>query len=292
MLNRIRFGAIAAAFATILSATTAKAEIYTEYVTGTNLPTGQGMITPSATNLGLAINLAGLATAVIPNTAAVAGSFLLIDKNLDATGTGPMYFAGGEITLTNFSYNISLGFLGSVVATGNGVGFTFTGGPIQVTNNNFSITSATTGTLSINAGSISLVGSVLGQSVNTSLDFVKDPVSQDFSGLTSPIPGRADADQTGTDTDTQSHNGYNVLGGVPNPGQTGFSNIDTDGAETFINYNGFNIATTIISGSLTLPTTITITGSTTVSVPEVSSIALIGASVVGLGVIARRRRSA
>jgi hypothetical protein len=292
MLNRIRFGAIAAAFATILSATTAKAEIYTEYVTGTNLPTGQGMITPSPSNLGLSINLAGLANAVIPNTAVTPGSFLIIDKNLDATGTGELYFTGGQLTLVDFSYNISLGFLGSVVATGTGVGFTFSGGPIQVTNNVFNITSATVGTLSINSGSISLVGTVLGQPVDASLDFDDEPVTQEFSGLTAPIPGRADADGTGTDIDTQPHNGYNVMGGVPDPGLTGNSNIDTDGAETFINYNGFNIATTITSGSLVLPTTITITGSTTVSVPEVSSIALIGASVVGLGVIARRRRSA
>lgn len=292
MLNRIRFGAIAAAFATILSATTAKAEIYTEYVTGTNLPTGQGMITPSPSNLGLAINLAGLANVVVPNTNAAPGSYLIIDKNLDATGSGTMYFSGGLITLVDFNYTVPVGFLGTLTVVGNGIGFTFSGGPITVTNNNFSITSATTGSLSINAGSIALSGTLLGQPISTSLDFAADPVTQDFSGLTAPIPGRADADQTGTDTDTQSHNGYNVLGGVPDPGLTGFSNIDTDGAETFINYNGFSIATTITSGSLTLPTTITITGSTTVSVPEVSSIALIGASVVGLGVIARRRRSA
>jgi len=289
---RLSFKAVVSALALSVFTSSANAEIYTEYVSGTNLPTGEGMVTPNSSGLGLAINLAGLTTATIPTTTLIPGSFLIVDKNLDASGTGSLYFNGGNLQLQNFSYNISLGFLGSVVATGTGVKFTFSGGPIAVTNNNFSITSANTGSLDINGGTISLVGTVLGNPINTSLDFDASPVSQDFSGLTSPIPGRADADGSGSDTDLGPHNGYNVLGGVPDPGLTGFSNIDTDGAETFINYNGFSIATTIISGSLTLPTTITITGSTTVSVPEVSSIALIGASVLGLGVIARRRRSA
>lgn len=291
---RLSLKAVVSALALSVFTSSANAEIYTEYVKGTSLPSGTGTLTSANSGLGLAINLAGLTTATIPTTTLIPGSFLIVDKNLDASGTGTMYFDGGNLQLQNFSYNISLGFLGSVVATGTNVKFTFSGGPIAVTNNNFSITNANTGSLDINGGTISLVGTVLGNPINTSLDFDASPVSQDFSGLTSAIPGRADADGTGTDADGASlpHIGYNVLGGVPDPGLTGFSNIDTDGAETFINYNGFAIATTIISGSLTLPTTITITGSTTVSVPEVSSIALIGASVLGLGVIARRRRSA
>lgn len=293
MLNRIRFGAVAAAFATILSAATAKAEIYTEYVKGTDIPSHVGMVTPTPSNLGLSINLANLVSPAIPNTATLPGSFLIVDKSLDSSGNGTLYFKGGQLTLENFSYNISLGFLGSVVATGNNVGFTFTStSPIQVTNNAFSITNGVTGSLSINTGSISLVGTVLGSSIDTSLDFDQEPVTQEFSGLTAAIPGRADTDGSGSDTDTQTHIGYNLQGGVPDPGLSGVSPVSTIGAETFINYNGFSIATTITSGSLTLPTTITITGSTTVSVPEVSSVALIGASVVGLGVIARRRRSA
>ncbi|MBX9653309.1 hypothetical protein K2Y11_06775 [bacterium] len=291
---RLSLKAVLSALALSVFAGSANAEIYTEYVKGTNLPLGTGTLTSSTSSLGLSINLAGIANAVITPVTTVPGSYLIIDKNLDASGTGTLYFNGGQLTLNNFVQNVSLGFLGSVVATGNNVGFTFSGGPISVTNNNYSITNAVPGSLTINTGSISLVGTVLGQAINTSLDFNTSPVVQAFSGLTAPIPGRADADGTGTDLDGAGlpHTGYNVLGGVPDPGLTGFSNIDTDGAETFINYNGFSIATTIISGTLTLPTTITITGSTTVSVPEVSSVALIGASVLGLGVIARRRRSA
>ncbi|MBX9653310.1 hypothetical protein K2Y11_06780 [bacterium] len=276
--------ALVAALSLSVFATSANAEIYTEYTAGSYSAPGS-MVTPNTSGLGLAINLAGLANAVIPTTNLLPGSFLVVDKNLDANGNGSLYFDGGTLTLQNFSYNVSLGFLGSVVATGTGVQFTFSGGPIAVTNNNFSITNANTGSLNINAGTISLVGTVLGQAINTSLDFNASPVTQDFSGLTSPIPGYADINQAASDTDTDPHS-------QNTPGLTGVSNIDTDGAETFINYNGFSIATTIISGTLTLPTTITITGSTTVSVPEVSSVALIGASVLGLGVIARRRRSA
>jgi hypothetical protein len=280
---RSRFAAIAAALVLSVS-TAAQAEIYTMYTKGT--PTAPGsMITPSASNLGLNINLAGIANAVIPLTNVIPGSTTIMDTNLDASNSGTLYITGGNLQLANAVYNVSLGFLGSVVATLNNVQFNVTGaGPIAVTNGNYTITSATPGSLNIYGGNISLVGTVLGQAINAAIDFTTSPVAQAFSGLTQNIPGTVDDDAGNTDTDTDPH----TLGGA---GLTGISNIDTDGAELFINYNGLSISTTIVSGTLSLPTTITVTGSTRVSVPEAGSIIMVGAAVVGLGVVARRRRS-
>jgi hypothetical protein len=273
-------------------ASSANAEIFTMYTKGTNLPTGQGMITPVQGTLGLNVNLAGLVSAVIPATNILPGGTTIVDMNLDASNSGTMYINGGSLTLANFNYVIPLGFLGSVTATGTGVGFNVVGGPITVTNGNYSITSANTGALNINAGTIALVGTVLGQAVNASLNFNTGPVSQPFSSLGSiVIPGSVDDDAGNTDTDTNPHDGYNVLGGLPNAGLTGFSSIDTDGAELFVNYNGLAIATTITSGTLVLPSTITVTGSVRVSVPEVGSVAMIGLALAGAGLVARRRRS-
>jgi hypothetical protein len=88
------------------------------------------------------------------------------------------------------------------------------------------------------------------------------------------------------------HNGSSAypFGGIADAGETGFSNLDSDGSETLINYNGFSIPTTILVGSLALPTTITFTGSATVSVPEVSSALLVGASLSGLSMFIARKR--
>jgi hypothetical protein len=281
---RSRFAALAAALVLTVS-TAAQAEIYTMYTKGT--PTAPGsMITPSASNLGLNINLAGIANAVIPLTNVIPGSTTIMDTNLDASNSGTLYITGGNLQLANAVYNVSLGFLGSVVATLNNVQFNVTNaGPIAVTNGNYTITAATPGSLNIYGGQISLVGTVLGQAINTAIDFTTSPVTQAFSGLTSNIPGSVDDDAGNTDTDTDGHT-------QNSPGLTGVNNIDTDGAELFINYNGLSIQTTIISGTLTLPTTITVTGSTRVSVPEASSFLMVGVAVAGLGVVARRRRSA
>jgi hypothetical protein len=275
-----RFMAVVAALALVVSS--ANAEIYTMFTAGT--PTKpNSMVTPSTSGLGLNVNLAGLVNAVIPLTALVPGSFVEVDMNLDASDSGTLHFVGGQLTLVNFNYVIPLGFLGSVTATGTGVGFNVVGGPITVTNGNYSITAANTGALNINAGTIGLVGTVLGQNVNAALNFNTSPVSQPFSALgLIVIPGTVDDGAIGSDADNDAHNDNK-------PGLTGVSTIDTDGAEIFINYGGLAIATTITSGTLVLPSTITITGSATASVPEVGSMALIGFALVGGLLVARRR---
>jgi hypothetical protein len=260
---RLSFTAIVSALALVVGANVATASVITEYTNGSVDGSGN-TISTTASNLGLTINLAGIATATIPNTPILPGGYEVVDQTLDGTNTGTLNIQSGNLTLQNFSYNVTLGFLGSVVATGTGVEFNVNGaGPIAVTNGNFSINSSTPGELTINNGTISLVGTVLGQSINTSLDFSTNPVTQLFSGLgSSTIPGTA----------TQS----------------------LSGATLGINYNGYSIDTTIISGTLTLPTTITITGSAhlaAVVVPEVGSIALVGCAIAGLGYVARRRRS-
>lgn len=244
------------------------------------------MVTPTTSNLGLVINLAGVATATIPLTDLLPDSYLIVDKNLDSSGSGYMYLNGGKLTIKDFSYSVPIGVLGTVIATGTNMSFSISGGPIAITNNDFQITSATPGQFVVYDGSLRIAGTLLGQNLDATLNFLLDPVYQTFAwGLPTLIPGYADIDHSGSDKDSHPHTGSNPFGGVPDPGLTGFSNIDTDGAETFINYNGFAIPTTIQSGSLVLPTTITFTGSASVSVPEVGSVLLIGASLGGLGLL-------
>lgn len=281
---RSRFAALIAVVA--FAATSVNAEVYTMYTAGT--PTAPGsMVTPNTSGLGLNINLAGLVTASIPNTAVLPGGTVVTDMNLDNTNSGNLYITGGGLTLANAVYNVPLGFLGSVTATLSGVTFNITGaGPIAVTNGNYVVDSSTPGNLNIYSGTIGLVGTVLGQAINTSIDFNTDPVNQAFSGLGGiTIPGTVDDDAGGSDTDTDPH----TMGAA---GITGLNGIDTDGAEIFINYNGVSLATTIISGTLTLPTTITLTGNASASVPEVGTLALGGLAAVGMGFVAIRRRRA
>lgn len=294
----MRFGlkTVLATLVVFGSANLGRAEVYTMYTAGT--PALYGTVTSNPSTLGLNINLAGLVTAMITPVNYLPNGTAIVDMNLDATNSGTMYINSTNITLANFMQNVSLGFLGSVVATGNGIGVGVTAGPVTVTNGAFTITSATPGTLAINSGSIALVGTVLGNAVNATINFNTDPVSLDFSGLGGiTIPGTADADGSGFDMDapppgTLAHLGYNIAGGVPNAGLTGFSNIDTDGAEVNLNYNSVSIATTIISGTLTLPTTISLVGGISVSVPEVGTLALGGIAAIGMGVVAVRRRRA
>lgn len=273
----------------LLGASNLHAEIYTEYTKGTFAIPGS-MVTPTTSNLGLVINLAGVATATIPLTDLLPDSYLVVDKNLDSSGSGYMYLNGGKLTIQNFSYVVPVGVLGTVTATGTNMSFSVSGGPIAVTNNSFQITSATTGYIAMMDGTLQIAGSLLGQNLNVTLDFFWDPVGESFAVLLAPIPGYADSNNLGSDTDSHPHTGGNPFGGIADAGLTGFSHLDSDGAETFINYNGFSIPTTILVGSLALPTTITFTGSATVSVPEVSSALLVGASLSGLSMFIARKR--
>lgn len=274
----------------LLGTSVLRAEIYTEYTKGTFAIPGS-MVTPVTSNLGLVINLAGVATATIPLTELMPNSYLIVDKNLDSSGSGYMYLNGGKLTVEDFSYSVPIGVLGTVTATGTNMGFSISAGPIAITNNSFYITSWTTGRLTMIDGTFRIAGSLLGQNINVTLNFLQNPIGQDFTGLLTPIPGYADINDLGSDTDLHPHVSPYVYGYLPDVGLTGLSIVDTDGAETFINYNGFAIPTTIISGSLTLPMTITFTGSATVSVPEVSSVLLISASLSGLCLLVARKRN-
>jgi len=79
------------------------------------------------------------------------------------------------------------------------------------------------------------------------------------------------------------------------PGTTGVSTIDTDGAELLINLNGLTATTDLFAPSLNggqglfVPVSIQLTGSLYVSVPEVSSVALIGGALSGFSLLWLRR---
>lgn len=281
----MRFGlkTVLASLAVIGSAGIGRAEVYTMYTAGT--PSYTGTVTSQPSTLGLNINLAGLVNAAITPVNYLPGGTTVVDMNLDATDSGTLHLVSTSITLQDFVQNVPLGILGSVVATGTGIGVSVSGGPITVTNGAFNITSATPGTLSINSGSISLVGTVLGQAVDASIDFNAEPVVLSFAELGAiSIPGTADADAGGSDNDTDPHNHSS------DPGLTGLSLIDTDGAEVHLNYGAVSIATTITSGTLTLPTTIALVGGVSVSVPEVGTMSMVGMAALGMAAVAIRRR--
>jgi hypothetical protein len=270
---RSRFAAIAAALVLSVS-TAAQAEIYTLYTS----PTPSASSVPSS--LGVTISLlGGLVNIAIPPTA-ITGS-TVVDMNLDSSDSGTLYVNSAALSLANTAGNLNT-ILGPVSYSLTGVGFSLSAGPVTVTNGNYSITSATAGSLVLNSGTIALVA--LGQNINVDLN--TSPLVLSFADLGSVvITGTADdSNLIGGDlVDANAH----TLGGA---GLTGLSSIDTDGSEIRINLAGASIVTTI-SG---LAATISLTGAgVSVGVPEAGTFVMMGIAAAGFGLVAaRRRRSA
>lgn len=269
----------------IVSMNMVRGEVYTEYTRGSFSSEGS-TITTTPSRLGMVFNIAGVTTASIPLTELRTGSYLIVDTNIDASGNGLIYFVGGRLTLVDFVYPIPIASIGTVIVTAQDLTFNLTSGPLEVEANNFIIDHNDSGMMEFYGGTLSFRGSILGQDFDTTTFFETHPIRQTFNQLTAPLYGYTDSNSIGSDTDTNPHTGGNLSGGYPDAGLTGLSNIDTDGAETFINYNGLSIQTTVHVGDyfsgIDLPLTITITGNATVSVPELGSVALAGSTLSGL----------
>ena len=192
---RVSLNHLVFAFVLVASTNVSQAAIITEYTKGTVDPYGNTIVAPTS-NLGLSINLAGLVTATIPNTNILPNGYEVVDSQLGPGNNGTIEILRGAMTLQNFNYTIKLGILGilgTITATGTNVGFSVhDAGPIQVTNGAFVINSFTPGELTINTGTLALVGKVLGNDVNSTIDFNTDPITQSFSNLgTGTIKGTA-----------------------------------------------------------------------------------------------------
>lgn len=296
---RSRFSAIVAALALVVG-TTAKAEVYQMYT----FPTPSAA--SSASTLGLNLNIANVLTVPSGNAAGtISGGFITggltgnatVDMNLDATDSGTLYITGSSLSLSPLNVTQSGTILGifpyNIALTSGAIGVSVTAGPIAVTNGNFSITAATPGALSLNSGNLNYTLNIPALGVNNQIgviDLTTSPIAVAFSSLGAVvIPGTAD-DSASIGVDQIDSNGH-TLGG---PGITGTSTIDDDGSEVTINFSGISVASTIVSGTLNLPVTVTLNGGIRVGVPEVGSVVMAGiVSTLGLGgLVLRRRRSA
>jgi MYXO-CTERM domain-containing protein len=294
---RSRFAALVAALVLAVG-TTAKAEVYTMYTAPT--PDAASV----ASNLGLNLNISNLIVVPSGNAAGtVSGGFIvggltgstIVDMNLDASDSGTLYITSSSLSLSSLSVTQSGTLFGifpySISLTSTPIGVNLSAGPITVTNGNFSITSATPGSLALNSGSLNYNISIAALGINEvgSIDLGASPISVDFSSLGAvTIPGTAD-DSAAIGVDTVNFDGH-TLGG---PGLTGTSVIDDDGSELTVDFSGITVASSLaINSSTNLPITITLTGGVRVGVPEAGSMTLVGlAGVAGLALI-RRRRSA
>ncbi len=294
---RSRFAALVAALVLAVG-TTAKAELYTMYTSPT--PKAASV----ASNLGLNLNISNLLTVPSGNAAGtISGGFLVgsltgstvVDMNLNASDSGTLYIQSSSFTLSGLNVTQSGTLFGifpySIQLSSGPIGVGLSAGPITVTNGNFSITSATVGSLALNSGALNYNISIAALGVNTAgaIDLNTSPITVDFASLGAVvIPGTAD-DSASIGVDQIDSNPH-TLGAA---GLTGISTIDDDGSELTVNFSGISIASSLaINSSTNLPVTITLTGGVRVGVPEAGSMTLVGlAGVAGLALI-RRRRSA
>lgn len=271
-----------------------RAEEYTEYTSGT--PTNPGStVTSTPSSIGLVVNLAPSANGAVLGSSTIAsssvapGSYLIVDQNLDAANSGTLSVNGGEIHLQNSSSTASVLIsngalsLGTLTYTSTGLKYDINFGPVAVTTGNYAISSSTPGSVTLNGGTIRMVGTILGSDIDGTLDFGLNPITFPLGSLGAALlSGYADGNAAGTDNDTAGH--------VSNvPGSTGISIVDTDGAELLINLGGTSETTNLYSGTITLPLNFQLTGSVYVSVPEVSSVVLMGGAFSGFSLLWLRR---
>ena len=176
--------AIPIAMTAMMAASAAKAGIVTEYTNDSTDTFGYTIIAPPST-LGASFNLDGISavTITLPNTPILSDGFIVVDSELDNTGTGTIQLDSADLNLQNFVYSSNLGSLGSVQVTGNNVHIDVTSGPIEVTNGNFDINSSISGRIFLDGGSLTLTGTLLGVPVNTTEFLQSRPVGGGFTGV-------------------------------------------------------------------------------------------------------------
>ena len=299
-----RFNAIMAALVLAMGVGSAHAELYTMYTSDLAVKPGTG--TTAASSFGINLNVAGLLGVPGPAnqppalttgfiSSALSGSGV-VDMNLDASNSGTMNISGLKLSLANVSYvqtGTLLGFSPYTIDLKlNNVQIEINATGINVVNGAFSITSATVGSLALNGGSLDYILNIAALGVNETGSLAlegDDAVVVDFADLGSAsIPGTADDDAGGSDSGTPDGTGHTD----DLPGLTGISNIDTDGAEVNISFQGLTIASSLDLSGAALPITIGVNGGISVSVPEAGSMTLVGlAGVAGLAVVRMRRRN-
>lgn len=296
-MSPIRLSLLAVA---TLSVTLGHAEEYMEYTSGTATNPGS-TVTSSPSNIGFLITLApdlfpgsSLGKSTVAPSSLSPGSILVVDQNLDASNNGTLSVNGGEIHQQDFTYTApvlsssSSNTIGSFTYTGTGLKYTVQLGPTTVTSGSYLINASTPGSIILNSGTLHVVGTILGANLDSTLDFGAQPMTFSFSSLgTSSLTGYADGNAAGTDNDSSGHDSSM-------PGATGISAIDTDGAELLINLNGPTGLTTLAdvnypTAGIRIPISMSLTGNIYVSVPEISSVALIGMTLSGLVIVWIRR---
>jgi MYXO-CTERM domain-containing protein len=241
---------------------------------------GAGTTQPSL--FGLNLNVAGIlgvpgpAAQPAPPNGFISGALsgtAVADINLDGSNSGTLDILSSTFTLADTNYVQSGTIFGFSPYTINisltGVQIQIVGGPLSVTNGNFSIDSSSVGSLSLNNGTLGYVINVAALGVNEigSIDLAASPLTVDFSSL-----------------------GTTVIAGTTDDDASGF---DAAGAEVNISFNGVSITSSLaLNPTTNLPVTLNLTGGVSVSVPEAGTMTLVGlAGIAGLTLI-RRRRSA
>jgi MYXO-CTERM domain-containing protein len=299
-----RFNAIMAALVLAMGVGSAHAEIYEVFTKDLAVKPGTG--TSLTSTFGINLNVSGILA--VPGPAnqppAITNGFITstlsgsgeIDMNLDATNSGTLNVNGLKLTLADANFvqsGLVFGFSPYTVDLKlKNIQIEINASNINVVNGSFSITSATVGSLALNAGSLDYILSIAALGVNEtgtlSLEG-DDAIVIPFADLGSAvIPGTADDDAGGNDSGTPDGTGHtdNI------PGLTGVSTIDSDGTEVNINFQGLTISSALDLDGTALPITIGVTGGISVSVPEAGSMTLVGlAGVAGLAAVRMRRRN-
>lgn len=256
-----------------------RAEEYNEYTNGSPaIPTS---------SIGFQLNISNTISSTIAPSTALPGSFLVVDQNLDASNNGTLYINGGEIHMQDSSSTASVlvnnsSSIGSLTYITTGLRYMINLGPVTANSGNLTINASTPGSITLNSGTLRIIGTMLGNDVDGTIDFGADPMEFLLGSLGTNLTGYADGNSAGLDTDTSNH-GSNI------PGITGTSLVDTDGAELLINLNGPVETRTVVTGALTLPIAFTMTGNVYVSVPEVNSVILIAGVFACFGVFGKLR---
>lgn len=193
-----------------------------------------------------------------------------ITTDLDVVDSGTVQINSSTLNLSNFGpTTLSLGSFGTLDASLSSVGVSIVGGPVPVTTNNFTITSSTPGSLSLNSGSVVLNNPTGLLAVflpgGTSINFSTNPVNIPFSSLgTGTINGSTDDDNGLLDND-----GAEI-------------NIPLDATVEVTNLAGIPVLARLF-GNVNL-------GSNVVAIPEAGSMILLSIALASAAGVAGARR--
>jgi len=228
-------------------------------------PSGLGSTV--ASSLGIDLVVVGNNVSIDPG--AVTGS-AVASVDLDGNDDGTISILSSNLLLEDITGSAGIPFVADVNFAFLGVGVDVQIGATTVTGGAFTIDSSTPGGLTLNSGTVSIIGTALSQPVNEMIDLNDDPIGVDFADLgAATIGGTADDSLLMGDDQTPIY-----------------------GHEIVINWAGASSVFNVEVGGTTLPIGVFLTGDglSLGAVPEPGSGLFLTAAAVGIGGTLRRRR--